>query len=82
MSFLGRLGSRIKQALERTGRRVEVAAGLLLTLFGLVCVREIGDILAGQQAVAGAPPPAPIALLAVAAALSIGFGVRFIHKGF
>lgn len=82
MSGLARLGRSLGRAVARATRRVEVAAGLVLTFVGLVMLREIGDIVSGAQPVTGASPIAPIVLLAVAAAAAIGFGVRFIFKGF
>ena len=82
MSGLARLGRAAGRAVVRATRRMEVAAGLVLTFGGLVMLREIGDIISGAQQVTGAHPIAPIILLAVGAAAAIGFGVRFIFKGF
>lgn len=82
MSGLPRLGRSLGRAVVRATRRMEVAAGLLLTFGGLVMLREIGDIVSGAQPVSGASPIVPIILLSVGAALAIGFGVRFIFKGF
>lgn len=82
MSGLARLGRSFGRAVARATRRVEVAAGLVLTFVGLVMLREIGDIISGAQAVSGASPIVPTILLAVGAALAIGFGTRFIFKGF
>jgi hypothetical protein len=82
MSGLARLGRAAGRAVVRATRRMEVAAGLVLTFGGLVMLREIGDILSGAQQVSGASPAVPIGLLAVGAAVAIGFGVRFIFKGF
>jgi hypothetical protein len=82
MSGLARLGRSLGRAVVRATRRVEVAAGLVLSFGGLVMLREIGDIIAGAQPVSGASPVVPIVLLAVGALVAIGFGVRFIFKGF
>lgn len=82
MSGLARLGRSLGRAVARTTRRMEAAVGLVLTFVGLVMLREIGDIISGAQPVSGASPIAPIILLAVGALVAIGFGVRFIFKGF
>ena len=82
MSGLGRLGRALGRAVVRTTRRMETAVGLVLTFVGIVMLREIGDILSGAQEVSGASPAVVIVLLAVVAACAIGFGVRFIFKGF
>lgn len=82
MSGLARLGRSFGQAVVRATRRVEVAAGLVLTFAGLVMLREIGDIISGAQPVSGASPVVPVVLLAVGAVATLGFGLRFIFKGF
>jgi len=82
MNALARLTRAVGRAVVGATRRVEVAAGLVLTFVGLVMLRELGDILSGVQPVSGASPVVPIILLAAAAAAAIGFGVRFIFKGF
>lgn len=61
---------------------MEAAVGLVLTFVGLVMLREIADILTGAQPVSGASPIVPVVLLAVGAAATLGFGVRFMFKGF
>lgn len=82
MSAFGRLGRSLGRAAGGVTHRMQAALGLVLTFVGLIMLREIGDILSGARPVTGTSPAVAIGLLAVGALVAIGFGVRFIFRGF
>lgn len=82
MSALGRMGRATGKAAAGTARTIEVSVGMILLFIALYIVREIGQILSGQQAVSGASP-AVIVVFLVVAGIAIGaYGFHVIRKGF
>lgn len=65
-----------------TARTIEVAVGTVLLFVALYILREIGQILAGEQAVSGASPALVVVFLAVAGVLVAAYGFHIIRKGF
>lgn len=63
-------------------RTIEVSVGTVLLFVALYILREIGQILAGQQPVSGASPTFVVVFLAVAGVVVAAYGLHIIRKGF
>lgn len=63
------------------GRTIEVAVGTVLLFVALYIVREIAQILSGNQAVSGASPMVIVVFLAAAGIVAGAYGFYIIRKG-
>lgn len=64
------------------GRTLEVAVGTVLLFVALYIVREIAQILWGNQAVSGASNLTVVVFLAVVGTVAGAYGFYVIRKGF
>jgi hypothetical protein len=81
VSALGRPGRSTGKAAAGTARTIEVSVGMVLLFIALYIVREIGQILSGQQVVSGASPMVVVIFLGVAGIAIAAYGFHVIRKG-
>jgi len=63
-------------------RTIEVAVGTVLLFVALYIVREIAQILSGNQAVSGASNLTVVVFLAIVGTVAAAYGFHIIRKGF
>lgn len=76
------MGRATGKAAAGTARTIEVAVGTVLLFVAIYILREIGQILSGQQAVSGASPTVVVVFLVVAGIAVAAYGFHVIRKGF
>lgn len=67
--------------MNRPGRTLEVAVGTVLLFVALYIVREIAQILSGNQAVSGTSDLTVVVFLAAVGTVAAAYGFYIIRKG-
>jgi hypothetical protein len=76
------MGRAAGKAATGSARTIEVAVGTVLLFVALYILREIGQVVAGEQVVSGASPTTVVVFLAVVGIAIAAYGFHIIRKGF